>query len=243
VKIAIISDIHGNRLALEAVLEDIALHKVDGIFNLGDLVSGPLEPNWVADILMDIDIPTVRGNHERELIEKAPDALDKVDRFAQLQMEARHRAWINALPETLALLDDIFLCHGTPTSDEETWLDSWWDGRTSTSPDEASVAAKAEGFDYPVLLCGHTHIPRAVRLRDGRLIVNPGSVGLQVNHGSPDARYATIELRGGKYYPSFHAVPYDHFAAARLAEANGFPQWREALVTGWAPATGLFPKA
>ena len=84
-----------------------------------------------------------------------------------------------------------------------------------------------------MLLCGHTHVPRAVRLRDGRLIVNPGSVGLQINHGSPDARYAIVELRGGKYYPSFHAVPYDHFAAARQAEANGFPQWRDALVTGW----------
>ena len=110
----------------------------------------------------------------------------------------------------------------------------------ATVPDEASVTAKAEGFDYPVILCGHTHIPRAVRLRDGRLIVNPGSVGLQVNHGSPDARYATIELRGGKYYPSFHAVPYDHFAAARQAEANGFPEWRDALVTGWAGPQGLF---
>jgi diadenosine tetraphosphatase ApaH/serine/threonine PP2A family protein phosphatase len=140
----------------------------------------------------------------------------------------------------LALLDDIFLCHGTPTSDDDPWLDGWWDGRTSTAPDEASVAAKAEGFDYPVMLCGHTHIPRAVRLRDGRLIVNPGAVGVQFNHGSPDARYATIERRDGKFYPSFHAVPYDHFAAARLAEANGFPQWRDALVTGWVGTAGLF---
>jgi predicted phosphodiesterase len=240
VKIAVISDIHGNRLALEAVLDDIALGKVDGIFNLGDLVSGPLEPNWVADILMDIDIPTVRGNHERELIDNPPEKLGKVDQFAQAQMESRHRGWINALPPTLALLDDIFLCHGTPTSDMDPWLDGWWQGRTVTQPDEATVAAKAEGFDYPVILCGHTHIPRAVRLRDGRLIVNPGSVGLQVNHGSPDARYATIELRDGKYYPSFHVVPYDHFAAARQAEANGFPQWRDALVTGWVGAEGLF---
>ncbi|MEO7221262.1 MAG: metallophosphoesterase family protein [Devosia sp.] len=239
-KIAVISDIHGNRLALEAVLDDIALQKVDGIFNLGDLVSGPLEPNWVADILMDIDIPTVRGNHERELIDNPPDTLNKVDQFTQTQMEARHRGWINALPPTLALLDDIFLCHGTPTSDDEPWLDGWWHGRSVTTPDEATVAAKAEGFDYPVMLCGHTHIPRAVRLKDGRLIVNPGSVGLQMNHGSPDARYATIELRGGKYFPSFHAVPYDHYAAARQAEANGFPQWRDALVTGWAGAGGLF---
>ncbi|HZY68236.1 MAG TPA: metallophosphoesterase family protein [Devosia sp.] len=239
-KIAVISDIHGNRLALEAVLEDIARQGVDATFNLGDLVAGPLEPNWVVDILMDIDIPTVRGNHERALIELPPEKLGPVDRFAHQQMEARHRGWINALPPSLAFLDDIFLCHGTPTSDEEPWLDGWWKGRIMTSPDLATVTAKAEGFDYPVMLCGHTHIPRAVRLRDGRLIVNPGAVGLQFNHGSPDARYATIELRDGKYYPSFHAVPYDHHAAARQAEANGFPRWREALVTGWAPADGLF---
>jgi predicted phosphodiesterase len=239
-KVAVISDIHGNRLALEAVLDDIARQGADAVFNLGDIVAGPMEPNWVVDILMDIDIPTVRGNHERALIDNPPDKLGKVDQFAQMQMESRHRGWMNALPPSLAFLDDIFLCHGTPTSDEEAWLDGWWTGRTVTTPDEATVAAKAEGFDYPVMLCGHTHVPRAVRLRDGRLIVNPGAVGLQFNIGSPDARYATIELRGGKYYPAFHAVPYDHFAAARQAEANGFPQWREALVTGWAGSAGLF---
>jgi predicted phosphodiesterase len=240
VKVAIISDVHGNRLALEAVLDDIARLGVDATFNLGDLVTGPLEPNWTADILMDLDIPTVRGNHERVLIEKPPERLGPIDRFAQEQMETRHRIWINDLPATMSLLDDVFLCHGTPTSDEDPWLDGWWEGRQVTTPDEAYVTAKAEGFDFPVLLCGHTHIPRAVRLRDGRLIVNPGSVGLQLNHGSPDARYATIERRDGKYFPSFHAVPYDHFAAARQAEANGFPQWRDALVTGWAGAGGLF---
>jgi predicted phosphodiesterase len=240
VRVAIISDVHGNRLALEAVLDDIVRHGVDATFNLGDMVSGPLEPNWSADILMDLDIPTVRGNHERVLIENKPEDLGPIDRFAQEQMESRHRAWMNALPASMALLDDVFLCHGTPTSDEEPWLDNFWVGRTVTTPDEATVAAKAEGFDYPVLLCGHTHIPRAVRLRDGRLIVNPGSVGLQFNHGSPDARYAMIELRDGKYYPSFHVVPYDHFAAARQAEANGFPKWRDALVTGWVGAEGLF---
>ena len=239
-RVAVISDVHSNRLALEAVLEDIVRHGVDATFNLGDMVSGPLEPNWTADILMDLDIPTVRGNHERNLIENPPDKLDPIDRFAQAQMESRHRIWINDIPPTMSLLDDVFLCHGTPTSDNDPWLDSWWDGRTVTTPDEATVAAKAEGFDYPVLLCGHTHIPRAVRLRDGRLIVNPGSVGLQLNHGSPDARYAIVERRDGKYYPSFYAVPYDHFAAARQAEANGFPQWRDALVTGWAGADGLF---
>ncbi|MEP7240873.1 MAG: metallophosphoesterase family protein [Devosia sp.] len=239
-KIAVISDVHGNRLALEAVLEDIARQKVDATLNLGDLVSGPLEPNWTADLLMELDLPTVRGNHDRVLVDNPPDKLAPVDRFAQEQMEARHRIWINDMPATLSLLDDVFMCHGTPRSDDDPWLDNWWDGRTVTVPDEATVMARGEGFDFPVMLCGHTHMPKAVRLKDGRLIVNPGSVGLQMFLGSPDARYATIEVRDGAYFPSFHAVPYDHEAAARMAEANGFPRWRAALTTGWAGADGLF---
>lgn len=239
-KVAIISDVHGNRLALEAVLDDIARQKLDGIFNLGDHVSGPLEPNWTADILIELDIPTIRGNHERDLIEKRPEELNAVDRFAQEQMDTRHRMWMNAMPSTLSVLDYVFMCHGTPRSCDEPWLDNLWQGRTVTVPDEAEVAAKAEGFSYPVMLCGHTHVPRAVRLKDGRLIVNPGSVGVQFNLGSPDARYATIELRDGKYYPSLHTVPYDHAAAARRAEANGFPAWRDALTGGWAGSGGLF---
>ncbi|MEO6396621.1 MAG: metallophosphoesterase family protein [Devosia sp.] len=239
-RIAVISDVHANRLALEAVLEDIGRQGVDSTLNLGDLVAGPLEPNWTADILMELDIPTVRGNHERVLIDNPPERLGPVDRFAQEQMEERHRVWINQLPATLSLLGDIFLCHGTPSSDEGAWLDNFWDGRQVVVPDESQVTAKAEGFDFPVLLCGHTHIPRAVRLRDGRLIVNPGSVGLQLNHGSPDARYALIEQRDGKWSVTFRAIPYDNFAAARMAEANGFPAWREALTGGWVGASGLF---
>lgn len=239
-RIGVISDVHGNRLALEAVLEDLARQGVDTTVNLGDLVSGPLEPNWTADILMDLDIPTVRGNHERMLIDNPPERLGPIDRFAQQQMEASHKIWINQLPKTLAVIDEVFMCHGTPSSDEGLWLDSFWDGRSVTMPDEATVEAEAAGFDYPVLLCGHTHIPRAVRLQDGRLIVNPGSVGLQFNHGSPDARYALVERRDGVWSAMFRAVPYDHKAAAQQAVSNGFPQWREALMTGWVGAEGLF---
>ncbi len=239
-RIAVISDVHGNRHALEAVLDDIVRHKVDSTLNLGDIVSGPLEPNWTADILMDADIPTICGNHERNLRDHAPEDLEPVDRFAQEQMDAHHRLWINDLPPTMSLLDDIFMCHGTPLSDTQPWLDNWWQGRTVTTPDEDWVAAQAAGLTHPIMLCGHTHIPRAVRLKDGRLIVNPGSVGLQVNHGSPDARYAILDRDAGRWSVTFRVVPYDHDAAGRLAAANGFARWTEALVTGWTGAAGLF---
>ena len=102
-KVAIISDVHGNRLALEAVLDDIVREGVDATFNLGDLFSGPLEPNWVADILMDLDLPTVRGNHERHLIDNPPDKLSRVELEGVLAHELSHIKNYDILVSTLAV--------------------------------------------------------------------------------------------------------------------------------------------
>lgn len=237
-RIAVIADIHGNCLALEAVLADIARQGADLTLNLGDLVSGPLEPRRTAELLLEEDFPTVAGNHERSLVSNGP--LGPVDRFTHDELAAEHLDWIAELPRTLALNGEIFMCHGTPTSDSTPWLDGWFDGRDNTLPDEEAVSREAEGIGYPVLLCGHTHVPRVVRLADGRLVVNPGSVGLQMHYGSPDAHYAIVERHAGEWSVSHRNVPYDREAAARLAAANGFPHWQAALAGGWAGAGGLF---
>lgn len=237
-RIAVISDIHGNCLALESVLEDIEDQGVDMTLNLGDLVSGPLEPGRTADLLLASDFPTIAGNHDRYLIGDAP--LAPVDAYVRADLSTAHLDWLAELPGTLAINGEIFMCHGTPRSDSTPWLDAWFRGRDVTLPDEARVTAEAEGFDFPVLLSGHTHVARSVRLRDGRLVVNPGSVGLQMYYGSPDARYAIVDRRRGKWSVSIRVVPYDHEAAARQAVQRGFPRWQEALTTGWASAEGLF---
>jgi putative phosphoesterase len=240
-RIAVISDIHGNCLALEAVLADVEARGADMTLNLGDIVSGPLEPARTAELLMDLDLPTVSGNHERYLVSGAAHgSLKRVDRFAHDELRPEQLRWLGELPGTFAINHEIFMCHGTPKDDDTPWLDQWFDGRDVTIPGEGMVTAEAEGFDFPVLLCGHTHVPRVVRLRDGRLVVNPGSVGLQMNYGAPDARYAMLERRGNVWVATLHAVPYDHGAAARQAAAHGFPQWGEALTTGWVGADGLF---
>lgn len=239
-KLAVISDVHGNFLALDAVLDDIRRQGVDMTLNLGDHVSGPLEPARTADALMALDIPTIRGNHERWIVEGRAEAKGAIDSFANRQMRPEHRAWFDAMPATLVVENTIFMCHGTPTDDTAPWLDNWWQARKTRLPTEAEVAGEAVGLDYPVMLCGHTHLARSVRLRDGRLIVNPGSVGLQMVHGSPDARYAVLERLYDEWHVSLKSVPYDHHEAARQAEANGFGHWAEALTTGWADPEGLF---
>ncbi len=231
---------HGNRLALDAVLDDIARQGVDAVACLGDHVSGPLDPAGSAARLMALDGPVIWGNHDRWLVERADAALDPVDRFALAQLSAEQRAWLKAMPATAVFGGEVFLCHGTPGSDETVWLDNYWHDRQTTLPSEASIVGHAEGLDYPLILCGHTHVARSVRLRDGRVIFNPGSVGLQLVHGSPDARYGLVERRNGQWFTSIRMVPYAHDAAAEQARANGFGQWVEAISTGWADADGLF---
>lgn len=241
-RVAVISDVHGNAMALDAVLDDIGQQGVDATLCLGDHVSGPLDPAGAADRLMGLDGPVIRGNHDRWLAERNQEGrdLDPVDRFALLRLKSAHRAWLDGMPATAVFNGEIFLCHGTPGSDNATWLDSWYQDRRTTLPDERMVSRLADGLDYPVMLCGHTHFARSVRLRDGRLIINPGAVGLQVIHGSPDARYAIVERRQGKWSTSLRVVEYDHHAAGQQAVDNGFTPWREALTTGWVDADGLF---
>lgn len=232
-RLAVISDVHGNVLALDAVLADIARQSVDTVICLGDNVSGPVDPAGAADRLMALDGPSIRGNHDRWTSDLSLKGSGRIDQFARAALNAAQLDWLAGLAATATHGDRVFLCHGTPADDETPWLDRFYTGRTTTLPSEAEVASQAIGLDYDLMLCGHTHVPRSLRLLDGRLIVNPGSVGMQLVHGSPDARYAIVERRAGGWHTSLLAVPYDHAEAARRAAANGFPQWAASLTNGW----------
>src|SRR5215470_10805204 len=111
-RIALISDIHGNRWALGAVLEHIARERVDAIWNLGDILSGPLEPAATADLLMPLALPTIRGNCERELLACADRPGCASDQFAFRHTEPRHHDWLRGLPAALAPRAGMLLCHG-----------------------------------------------------------------------------------------------------------------------------------
>ena len=243
-RLAAIADIHGNCLALEAVLADIRRLGIDMVVNLGDHLSGPLEARRTADLLIACEFPSIRGNHDRWLIEKRAAEMGASDKAADAQLQTRHRDWLSALPPNLEFRNEIFLCHGTPTSDTTYWMEQVGaDGLLQMTPIE-DIEAAAEGIDLPLILCGHTHIPRVVRLRDGRLVVNPGSVGCPgyvdddpVHHlmqsGTPDACYAVLEKQNGRWGVSFRYVPYDNLAAAEMARIANRPEWASALATGW----------
>jgi predicted phosphodiesterase len=241
---AAISDIHGNALALEAVLADIRSQGIADIVNLGDSLSGPLQAGRTADILLDLALPTVRGNHDRALIDRPFEAMGDWEPPAFLQMRAVHFDWIKSLPETLVYRDEAFLCHATPADDNTYWMETVSpEGLMHLRPIE-EIAALAEGHNYPLLLSGHTHIARSVRLGDGRLLVNPGSVGCpgfdydqpvyhKAEAGHPFACYAVLEKREGLWQASFRQVRYDWDAAAEMARKQGMADWASVLSTGW----------
>lgn len=238
-RLAVISDVHGNAPALDAVLEHVAGEHVDAIVLLGDHVSGPIDPAGAAERLMGLNAVAIRGNHDRWTVDLGLRGAGAADRFARGQLSSEQLGWLAGLPATARVGDEVFVCHGTPDNDETPWLDNFYDGRTTTLPSEEEVAGHAAGIDSAVILCGHTHIARTLRLSDGRLIANPGSVGMQLVRGSPDAHYAVVEKGRRGWQTALIAVPYDTEAAAKLAEANGFPSWGESIRHGWAGPESL----
>jgi predicted phosphodiesterase len=242
-KIAAISDIHGNLAALDAVLEDIWRRGVDVVVNLGDIVSGALQPCETADRLMPLGLPTIKGNHERQVLAGDPARMRLSDLRAHSTLRPDQLAWIASLPQTLRLAPDVLLVHGTPASDLDYFLEtvSATGCRAATG---AEVAALASDVDASLILCGHTHIPRSMRLDDGRFIVNPGSVGLQayeddlpyphrMETGSAHARYAIVTRTTAGWDAEFHRVEYDWNTAATKAKANGRPEWVAPLLSGY----------
>jgi len=243
-RFAAIADVHGNYLALEAVIADIRAQGIGEIVDLGDMASGPLDARRTMDALMALDAVHVLGNHDRYLIDRPPEKMGSWDRPAHAQLDQAHLDWLRAVPPTRLYRDQVFLCHATPARDEIYWLEAVDPDGTVRMASLDAIEKTAEGITQPLILCGHTHVARTVRLRDGRMIVNPGSVGSPgyrdtlpfahvIEAGTPDARYAILELVDGAWRVTFRHVPYDHDAMAALARQNGQPELASALATGW----------
>ena len=243
-QLAVISDIHGNVSALEAVLSDIKRRDINRIVNLGDSLSGPFDAANTADLLIRLDLPTVRGNHDRMLIDRPPEAMGLWEKWILDELTERHLDWVRSLPEVMQL-DELVLCHATPNRDDVNWLDHRGPDNRLIERDLAEIEKWANDLNSQVILCGHTHTPRVVRLPDRRMIVNPGSVGCPAyldtrsdppfvhQTGSPDARYAILELREDDWNVLMVSVPYDPSRMASMARERGADSWARAVETGW----------
>lgn len=241
-RLAVLADVHGNLPALVAAAEDIARRGIDTVINLGDHASGPLWPRETVGFLMQQNWLQIAGNCDRQLVQQPPADQGASDRFAFERLSSDQIAWLRHLANTATVADGILAFHGTPSNDEAYLLEIVKDGGARLAVD-AEIVQRLGGVTSELMLCGHSHIPRIVRIGD-TLIVNPGSIGLPaythsqpeshvMESGSPDARYAIVEKQDDAWTAELVAVPYDHFAAAEQAQQNARADWALALRTGY----------
>ncbi|PFM64107.1 YfcE family phosphodiesterase [Bacillus cereus] len=239
-KIAIISDVHGNSHALKSVLKDIARHKVEMIINLGDSVYGPLDPLGTIEILMSSEMIHIKGNCDRMLWEPIQEQSTTLT-FVQNQLTNNHINWLKQNPSQ-CIVDDILFCHGTPTSDEVYLLEEM-DENGAVLKNEKVIMDQLQNIEQKIIVCGHTHIPRVVYLSDGKIIINPGSVGLpaykdelpvlhKMESGTPHAKYVIMEKNAQDWLIEQISVSYNWEEAAQLAENSDRHDWAIALRTG-----------
>ena len=243
-RIAVLADIHGNLRALEAVQSDLRKQSPDLVVNLGDHLSGPLQAAATADSLMNESYIHIRGNHDRQLLDRSVEEMGLSDRAAHSQLNSRHRAWLQGLPATVELEPGILLCHGSPNNDLEYLLeDVREDGVHPASV--ATIRKRLGDTAAKLVLCGHSHIPRVISVGDAVQIVNPGSVGLpayddaqpfphHMETGSPHARYALLDQKARGWRIACLAIEYDWRAASDEARGADRPDWAYALASGFA---------
>jgi len=218
--VAAVYDIHGNLPALEAVLEDIRLAKVDRILVGGDVLPGPM-PRETIECLLNLDLPAqfIHGNGDREVLARmrgietggVPEKFRGVIDWTAHQLQPEHEQLLGAWPSTLQLgikgLGTVLFCHATPRNDTEIF--------SRNTPEECLLPVFA-GVQANVVVCGHTHMQFDKKVGATR-IVNAGSVGMPF--GQPGADWLLLG-------PSveFRHTSYDLARAAERMRQTAYPQ-------------------
>jgi putative phosphoesterase len=216
VKAAIISDVHSNLVALDAILASIDCDKVDLIISAGDLVGYGPYPNEVISRIKGKDVLGIRGNHDLAVLENSvhgmnPMAAEAV-RWTTKFLSAESADYLTSLPPRRIFdLDEIKagLFHGSPRNDDEYVYEA------DASPDLMEMCGCG------LVISGHTHIPYLKRMEQG-LMINPGSVG-QPRDNDPRASYALFDTQGSR--AEIRRVEYDVEKVVLAAKEAGLPRF------------------
>lgn len=228
-KIAVISDIHGNIDALDSVLNDIEKQKCEKIFVLGDYAMAGPQPKKTVDFFMQKQNSSaytmIQGNTDKmianysvdlyyELREKAPIMADAL-KCDVAELNNMEKAFLITLPEQKEITIGgvtFLLVHGSPRKNNEDIL-------PTTRLDDVEKMLK--NVKASVILCGHTHIPCGFQTRNGKTVINAGSVGRPFTP-EPKACYLTINVENGNCIYEHHFVDYDKNAAYEKLKKRNF---------------------
>jgi predicted phosphodiesterase len=237
-RIAILSDIHGNCLALDKALDDLQPHKVDRIVCLGDAIQGGPQPARVVARLRELGCAIIMGNADAWLLTgketgsevitaERQKILDAVREWTLSQLSSADRAFIQTFQPTVEIEldpDRKLLCfHGSPASFDDVIL-----------PDSShDVLLDFMGnYGAQVMTGGHTHVQFMRRIDSSeRFFFNPGSVGFAYSHHQPDesfradpwAEYAVLTSQGGRLALEFRHVPFDPEEMISIYQASNRP--------------------
>jgi len=230
-RLAVLSDIHANLAALDAVRADMP--RVDEVWVLGDIVGYGPQPNEVIRRLQELGARSVSGNHDGAAIGTVdagwfnPDAAAAI-RWTSTVLDPNSSSYLAALPQ-VRRDGELTAVHGSPR-------EPIWEYIT----DAGIAAANLDAFATRHCLYGHTHLPVIYRADAARMtvvpatttapialdarrsLINPGSVG-QPRDGNPDASYMVLDLEAGR--AEFRRVAYDIGLTQRLMREVGLPRW------------------
>ena len=226
-KIAIISDIHANTLALEAVLNQINSFGADKIFCLGDILMAGYDPNGTAKTILELDnLEIIQGNTDKmvacfsqELLEKAKNKFPCMGYALEDDLkiiDEKYKDFVRNLPENRYIEINglkIQLVHGSPRQQDE-----------NIYPDLAlnDVEKMVENSNADLILCGHTHIPCGYSLNSGKTVVNVGSVGRSMTEDKMPY-WALLEINNdGTFQIEHKSVNYDNVKASEIIKNRNF---------------------
>ncbi len=241
-RIAVISDMHGNDVAFEVVEADIQKQNVDQIVCLGDAVQGGPQPADVVQRLRRLNCPVVMGNADAWLISGVetanegipPERLKKMGEIRNWSLSQLTEDDIDFIANfeptiTIPLEDglDLLCFHGSPTSFDEIILPA--------APEEEFQKILGPYADH-VLTGGHTHAQQ-IRRNSKYFFFNPGSVGFAYSHQQSDddfhadpwAEYAILMAENGQVSLEFRRVPFDTKELIRIYRKSGRPFAEEAI--------------
>ncbi|MEJ2052985.1 MAG: metallophosphoesterase family protein [Calditrichaceae bacterium] len=242
-KIAFLSDIHGNTWALKAVLEDLSQRDIQGIYDLGDSLYGPLDPKGTFHLLQDRKIQSICGNQDRYIVESMHQAeINPTLQYVENQLNDKALEWLRALPPSRTIDDHVYLCHGTPGNDSEYLIEELHPEYVGVK-DFNRIEIALTDIKQKIVICGHSHRPGFCETPE-KLVINPGSVGLpaycddhpiphKIENYSPKARYCIVDFDRNMSIEQI-SVSYDFENAALAAEANDRGDWAQWLRTGLA---------
>ncbi|HEV3090611.1 MAG TPA: metallophosphoesterase family protein [Candidatus Cybelea sp.] len=226
---ALLSDVHGNLLALDACLVDLESQGgADGVIMAGDYCLAGPKPKKVLQRLEEIGAACISGNKDRVLCdEENDDAHSPIDlaRIAWTRRELGERwlSWLKELPFAMRVGEDdnqLLVVHANPKNDEEhIWPDA----------DEATLTRLLGDEPAMTIAFGHLHLPY-VRAWQGRLLVNVAAVGVPKD-GDPRASYAILTERAGGWEVKHRRVPFDVKKVATQLSDSGIPESAELIAT------------